>query len=498
MAKNILGRITSLKIIPLKIKKLKTILTVRSKAEKVYKRAVRLAERRPLASFFSVLGILFLLIVIGNLLRSPIVEPPKLKQPKQVEVYKIGAVPKITLQAQVEKSGVVQIIAQTAGIVQAIYVSEGGNISKGQRILSLSSNYQGGNALALSRQLAEKQNQLIEESYPLSKELISKQRDLANQTLSNFEKMRDITNQSVSDTQSLVDLNNNIISTLNETIRNLESDPGTATSSASVILASKQMVSQFQSANLQLNNQLRSAQIQTDTDKPPTQLAQLSKDITLKHLDLQDKSLDLNREISKLQLSLARVNEALMYPATPFNGRIEKIFVRIGQAVNPGTPLAAITGTNNRSVKAVVYLSKEIALNTSKLEETVFMMGGKRVSVLPSYITNEAVQGSLFAVIYSLPQENFDMVGDKEYIETQVPIGYPDTGATIPYIPLDAVYQTENEAYVFVEHDGKAVSRKIELGEVMGRFVRVSSGLTSSDAVILDRSVIASDPVEVK
>ena len=35
-----------------------------------------------------------------------------------------------------------------------------------------------------------------------------------------------------------------------------------------------------------------------------------------------------------------------MYPVSPFDGTIEKIHVKIGQVVNPGTILATITSTD--------------------------------------------------------------------------------------------------------------------------------------------------------
>jgi hypothetical protein len=51
---------------------------------------------------------------------------------------------------------------------------------------------------------------------------------------------------------------------------------------------------------------------------------------------------------------------------------------------------------------------------------------------------------------------------------------------------------------VFVAKDGKAVSKKINLSQVIGRYVEVTKGLSNSDQVILNRNVINGDPVRVK
>lgn len=474
--------------------RLKTKKIVIYHTKRTYKKLTGIIDRRPLGAFFSLLGFLGILIIAGNLLqRPPTPQSPK-PEIKKVETYSIGTAPRITVQGQVEKSGSIQVTALSGGIVQKIYVHEGDKTKKGQWLILLASNYQGGNALAVAREIAEKQNQNIEESYPLSKDLIGKQRDLANQTETNFEKLRDISSQSVNDTQNLINLNNTIISSLSDNISALSSAGPTSTS-ASLILASQQMESQFQSANLQLNTSLRNAQYQSDSNNPPTVLSNEQKDITLKQLDIQDKALDLNREISKLQVQLARINEGTMYPAAPFAATVEHIYVRTGQAVSPGMPLISLSSTGNQNLKVNVYTSKEIAEKISRTDPSLLTVGNKTESLFPAFVSTEAVSGNLYNIMYSVPEEDVSYLTDKGYISVQIPIGYADTGTTIPYIPLDAIYQSQDESYVFLINKGKAVARKITLGNVFGRYVEIKSGLTGGDSIILDRNVVEDDPV---
>jgi multidrug resistance efflux pump len=452
-------------------------------------------ERRPLRSFLIALGILLTLIVVGNKLRKPKEVQVAQKNTKEVSVYSIAEAPKIKTTAEVEKSGVVRITSAMSSIVYKINVKDGQKVKKGTPLITLNSNYSGGNVLTLGRQLAEKQNQIVESTYTDQKDLLARQREIANQSQTNFEKMRDIANASIDDTKNIINLNSNIISTLNTNIQNLSADP---INNAQLILATQQMLSQFQSANNQLNSALRSAQYQSDTNNPPSKLSDEQKNITLKQLDNQDKTLDLNRELSSLQLKIARVNESQMYPMAPSDGIVEQVLVREGQQVNPGTPILVFSSTTKNTLKIVAYLPKNIAEKVSKLENSTLVIGSKSVETLPVYVSSEAVNGNLYAVIFMLPVDNYKEVGDKEYIEAQIPIGYPDTAAAAIYVPLDSVYQTQDEAFVFILDGSKAKAAKVRLGEVFGSFVRVNEGLTSGDKVISDRNILDGDDVVVK
>jgi multidrug efflux pump subunit AcrA (membrane-fusion protein) len=457
--------------------------------------AAATVERRPLVSFFSLLLVLLVLIAAGNAIRKPKTEPAKTVPAKTVTVYRIGKAPVVSMQAQIDKSGVVQVTAQTSGVVQNLYANEGQTVAAGSWIAGLSTTYQGGNAMSVSRQLAEKQNQLTEQTYPIQKDIISKQRDIANQTETNFDKMRDITNQAVSDTQATIDLNNDILSTLETNLQNLEASPS---GNETLILTTKQLKSQFQSANLQLNASLRNAKYQADSSNPPSTLAALQRDIALRQLDMQETSLNLNREISKLQLTLARINEGLMFPSAPFAARVERMLIRVGQNVTPGTPIALLSGTTNRELTATVFAPKDVADSVSRLEPTTITVGKTTVSGFPTTVSREAVAGGLYAIVYTLPDGNYGDVADKSYVTAAIPVGYADTGTAMPFVPLDSVYQTRESAYLFVADNGHAVTRNVVLGGVYGRFVQVVSGIKSGDAVILERTVIDSDTVSVK
>src|SRR5437773_2548718 len=73
-----------------------------------------------------------------------------------------------------------------------------------QMVGSLSSNYQGGNAASVQRQIAQTQYQNVLDTFDQQKNLIQKQRNVATTTDENSQKMRDITRISAEETDHLI------------------------------------------------------------------------------------------------------------------------------------------------------------------------------------------------------------------------------------------------------------------------------------------------------
>jgi len=465
---------------------------IKAKAGKIYKKLYTFIKARPVTAFL--LSLLFLLIVIagGNFLASPKDQETPPPSAKSVEVYTIGKAPAITVQAQIQKDGVVQIVAQTPGIVQKISVTEGDKVSKGSSIASLSTNYQGDNAASLSRQLAQAQLANVNDTFDKQKDTIAKQREIANKNSENTDQLRQISKDSLNDTNSLLNLNQDIVNTLNANLKNLE-DTNVGGANNQLILATKQQISSFQSAVNQLAAAGRSLSFTTNTDKPPTQIANLTHDITINQLDIQEKALDLSKKVAQIQLNLARVNEVLMFPASPISGVVQKIFVHVGQSVSPGTPIAAITGSGN--VSAVAKVPQAIAKSISQIDTSTLYFSSRTSQVLPRYISTEATDNQLYSVIYDIDSEFQSDLTNLEFITVEIPVGHSDTNSVIPFIPLDSIFATQESAYVYVIKNEKAEAKNVVLGNVLGSEVEVKSGIADGDQIILNRNIVAGDPV---
>ncbi len=469
---------------------------IEARSRKIYTRTLIFVENRPLTSFAILLAILLLLIVAGKILQTPQVEVQPEIVTKEVEVFKIGTSPTLRVSAQIEKSQVVQIVAQTAGIVQKINVYEGIDVSRGTTLISLSNNYLGSNVASLQRQLATAQYQNVLGTYDLQKDLINKQRDIAQKTNANAADLRNITQQSLDDTRSLISLNDEIVSSLDKNIANLEATNVGGANDA-LILQTKELKAQLLAGQNQARATLRSSDYSSNGSNAPAQLSDLQKDIALKQLDLQEKMLNLNKETSLLQLKIAQVNESLMFPAAPFNGRVERVHVIVGQSVSPGTPLITFAGSSKTAV-AVALVPRNIAASVSKLSPSTLKIDTDSIDVTPTYISQEATSGQLYSVIYEIPQNQLDRLTNKSYVDIDIPIGYNFTTNAAPFIPLDAIHQTQEKSIIYVASGDRAKSREVTLGEVEGKYIQVASGLDASDLIIISRNVTDNDKIKIK
>lgn len=461
-----------------------------------YHRSTSFIKRRPLGSFLIALSLLLALLIASRLMQPPPQEKPVEKITKNVEVYSIGDGPKASYQARIEKTGVITIVAQSQGIVQSVNAKEGDRVNAGQQIISLSSNYQGGNAASVQRQIAQRQYQNVIDTFGTQNQLIQSQRDVATASAENAQRTRDITRQSLGETTDLINTNQNQLDQLNQTLGTLESANATG--------ANQEQIAELQGTSTQLQgglNQLRSAQrtseYQASNENPPAIIANAQKEQALKQLDIQQKTLELNRDVSKFQVKLAHVNEAMMYPASPFTGTIQSIYVRKGQSVQPGTELATIAA-NDIATTATLQVPQGVAQLLSTGETSTISVNGKTISLSPYHVSTEASANQLYTVKYDIPEEYQKEFSNDEYITIQVPLKAPDTSTTVPLIPIDAVYQTQSKAFVLTVDKGKAVSKNIQLGEVFGSYVEVQSGLTNGNQIILNRNVIAEDLVKIQ
>lgn len=455
-----------------------------------YKKTVVFAQKKPFTSFFISLGILFVVILLGStIFRVKAPEIEERSQPKKVEIYHIGEAAKISLQGEVKKDGVITIVAQTPGIVSSVNVADGASVKKGTVLVSLASNYQGGNAASLQRQLAGLTYSNTKSTFDTQTEIIKKQRETVALQTDNSDKLRDITQVSINDTRDLLNLNTNIINQIKQNITALQNN----NASPSDILALQQVLSQVQSGTNQLSSALRANEYSSNETNAPVQIENVNRDIASKQLDIQEKSLKMSLEAAGISLRLAQVQEASMYPAAPFQGTVQKIHVKIGENVNPGTPLVTFTGDSG-GVVIDVKAPKEIAEKVSKIDPAEISVDGRKIDAVPSYISTDATDGQLYSIIFTLGDEYKSFFTDKSYVAVNLRTGQMIDGP-IPYIPVDSVFQTQDEAYVFVVENGKAKSKKVVLGDVTGGYVVVEKGLKNSDKVILNRTVIEGDPV---
>lgn len=466
---------------------------VNKRRKVVVKRTYSFTQAHPFRALFIVLFLFLLLMILGNTLLAPkktVTQTPN--NPKVVKVYKIGSAPEITYQGKIEKSGVVKIVAQTPGIVSNINVSEGQSVVRGTNILSLSTNYSGGNAMSIARQIAGSQYANAKNTYDDQKQIIAKQRELADKNRDNAGGLRSITAQSATDTQGLASLDQDIVNGIQSNINNLEATNVGGINDAAILQA-KEGLAQFKAALVQATSSYKTLQVQSNTNSADT--AALQHDIAIKQLDIQEKTLQMTLDIAGLQLRMAQVNEATMFPSSPFSGVVERIFVHEGDSVNPGTPLAQISG-DSQHAEVIVSVPDNIARRVSSFEPSTLFFEEQTIHLMPTYVSRDSTSGTLYSIIYDLGDLSIANLTNEAFIQVKVPIGIAKTTNLDPYVPLDAITQTQEEAFVYVvDSQNIARAKKVTLGTIQGRFVEVLTGIPQNAQVILDRNVIDGDRV---
>lgn len=469
---------------------------VKEKSKSTAKFITSNLKARPITSFAVLLLLLFALIALSHQVTKPKQAEQKLEtQTKEVETFNVGQSPTVTLNAQVQKSGVVQIVAQAPGIVSKIHTSEGKTVTRGTTLISTGANYQGASAASVSRQLAQTQYTSAKTTTEIQKELIKKQREIAEKTDSNADELRSITDKSLGETRDLIFLNENILSTVDANLKTLE-DTNTGGANDALILQTKQAKAQLLAGLSQAKSGLRGAEYAQSGDKPAAQLSDLGRDATQKQLDLQEKSLELNLEVSRLQVKLAQIGESVMFPSAPFAGTVQRVHIRVGQTVSPGTPLVTLSSSST-TITATALVPKNVATNINKLASSYLLFGDEKIETTPVYVSTEATNGQLYSVIFAVPEEHATKLTDLGFIEIEVPIGQEFAQASYPFIPLDSIQQTQDTAVVFVEKDGQALGKNVTLGQVQGSYAQIIEGLETNDKIILNRNVISGDKVKI-
>ena len=124
---------------------------------------------------------------------------------------------------------------------------------------------------------------------------------------------------------------------------------------------------------------------------------------------------------------------------------------------------------------------------------------GKKIAVTPYHVSTQATAGQLYTVVYDVPEAQQRFVTANSFVSINVPIAPAEVvAAQDPFIPVDAVYQSQDKAYVLVVEKGVAVTKEIQLGNVYGSYVEALRGLSSGDHIILDRTVIAGEKITIQ
>ena len=392
--------------------------------------------------------------------------------------------------ASVKNLSTLTLVAQTAGPVNKVYVSEGQSIKRGSWVATQESAYVAGNGASIQRQIAETNLEQAEKSLETTANIVSKNREIADKNRDNTEQLRKISADSIDSTRSLLDLTNTVVD-------QLKSDIETAPDEATKQTLRQQLISLQANLN-QTESSLKNLEYSTSTDNPPTGLADAGKDLVYQTTELQLQSAETQKHIAELSLKAARINEAIYRVASPISGQVERVHVTKGQYITPGTPVATIKG--NLDMQIIGNVSGQTAQLIDDMSPIEIMVSGETDQLHEYHLSSAPTNGQLFQVIAKVPQHLESTLQEGQTITLKLPItttNYQET--TEYYLPLEALFITNTNRFVYIldKDTNTAIKRIVDTGPIIGSQILIQSGITSEDIIIVDRRVTENQLVTV-
>lgn len=192
-------------------------------------------------------------------------------------------------------------------------------------------------------------------------------------------------------------------------------------------------------------------------------------------------------EAAQVQIDLIKQQIANMQIVAPISGTISNKKLNAGEFTNPGVLIATITNIN--TMKATAYVNQSVAYKlklgqTAKISSAVFpemALIGKVIFISPNSDINHNYQ-----IDFLITQNQ----GSALKAGTDVAISFKanaDRDALL--IPKSALVVDRAEPFVYVNQNGKAKGKAIQIGTISNDQVEVLSGISAGESVIINGQI---------
>ncbi|MDA3839856.1 MAG: efflux RND transporter periplasmic adaptor subunit [Patescibacteria group bacterium] len=244
-----------------------------------------------------------------------------------------------------------------------------------------------------------------------------------------------------------------------------------------------------------LDNSLAAAKNQIKLSEIALQNTELGLEKTKNAKDQQIISAEIAQNNTLGQLNLARQRAGDLSINSPISGIVTKKMIEVGQEVSPGTQIGEISKLD--LIKIIIMLPYDeayrIKTGDGVLIENKFKGFISQINPSADSLSKKV------EVEIAYDNENKDLIA-----ETFVNIDIP-TNKNIKsknnffLLPLKAVSISQNENFVFLNENGIAVKRKVEIGEVQNNLVEIITGLSEEDSLIIEgnKNLNDGDKIEI-
>lgn len=162
----------------------------------------------------------------------------------------------------------------------------------------------------------------------------------------------------------------------------------------------------------------------------------------------------------------------------PIAGKIDSCDTEVYDRVSANQELCVISGEGNK--KITFYVTQRMLENMSEGDVVTVTKNGKEYDAQISAI-NSMVDSATGLFKIEAQLEETEEVATGTVVKLQVTT---DKAENAMLIPIDAVYYSGGDAYVYLYEDGKAKMASIEVGLTDSDYAEVLSGLSYDDLVI--------------
>lgn len=181
------------------------------------------------------------------------------------------------------------------------------------------------------------------------------------------------------------------------------------------------------------------------------------------------------------QMGVLRSQQSMYQMKSPISGTVDKMDLKLGQAVSPGMPGITVVNTNNLKVEADVAESYAGRVNQGDEVEVILPDVPDSLSTRVSFASRviDPISRS-FNVEIKLPARS---VYRPNMLAVLRIVDYKVTNAIT--VPVNSIQKSETADYVFVVEKGKAKRVNVRTGKVSDGKAEILVGLKAGDKVVV-------------
>jgi multidrug efflux pump subunit AcrA (membrane-fusion protein) len=189
----------------------------------------------------------------------------------------------------------------------------------------------------------------------------------------------------------------------------------------------------------------------------------------------------------------AQIAASLMYPTTPLAGVVEKVYLAPGQVVGAGASVATIR-SSEKPVRLTLTIGHKVMAELDPLAMAWYQEGEEKVYVAFDHLPTTPNSGGSYDVTLTLEEGGGQSLRHGDYVAVHLPV-LLDTSKGQTVVPLNCVYQTQNNSYAYVvsvNENGETIARqkKVTLGSVVGEYVTILAGVEAGERIIMNNNLL--------